>query len=38
MLGMLAGIRALGDDRRWVPGGSILTPSVVIENMAVGGT
>lgn len=38
LLQMLAGIRALGDDARWVPSGSILTPSVVIEGMAVGGT
>lgn len=38
IVGMLTGIRALGDDARWVPGGSILTPSVVIDGMAVGGT
>ncbi len=38
MLGMLGGIRALGDDTRWVPGGSVLTPSVAIDGMAVGGT
>lgn len=38
MLGMLGSIRALGDDARWVPGGSILTPSLVIDGMAVGGT
>ena len=35
---MLTDIRALGDDARWVPGGSILTPSVVIDGMAIGGT
>lgn len=38
MLGMLGNIRAFGDDARWVPGGSILTPSVVIDGMAIGGT
>ncbi len=38
IIGMLTGIRALGDDARWVPAGSILTPSVLIEGMAVGGT
>jgi len=32
------GIRALGDDARWVPGGSVFTPSVVIEGMSIGGT
>ena len=35
---MLMSVRALGDDARWVPGGSILTPSVVIAEMAIGGT
>jgi PmbA protein len=34
---MLKGIRALGDDARWVPGGSVLTPSVAIEGMSIGG-
>jgi PmbA protein len=38
IIGMLKGIRALGDDARWVPGGSVLTPSVVIEGMSIGGT
>ena len=38
IVGMLTGIRALGDDARWVPGGSIYTPSVVIDGMAIGGT
>lgn len=38
LLGMLRGVVALGDDARWVPGGSILTPSLVIEGMAIGGT
>ena len=38
IIGMLTSIRALGDDARWVPGGSILTPSVVIDGMAIGGT
>jgi predicted Zn-dependent protease len=35
---MLTSIRALGDDARWAPGGSIYTPSVVIDGMAIGGT
>ncbi|MEI6448687.1 MAG: TldD/PmbA family protein [Actinomycetes bacterium] len=35
---MLTSVRALGDDARWMPGGSILTPSVVIDGMAIGGT
>jgi predicted Zn-dependent protease len=35
---MLGNISALGDDARWVPGGSIRTPSVVIEEMAVSGS
>ncbi len=38
LLGMLRGVVAVGDDARWVPGGSILTPSLVIEGMAIGGT
>jgi PmbA protein len=38
IVGMLTSIRALGDDARWVPGGSILTPSIVIDGMAIGGT
>ena len=38
IVGMLTSVRALGDDARWVPGGSILTPSVVIDGMAIGGT
>ncbi len=38
IVGMLTSIRALGDDARWVPGGSIFTPSVVIDGMAIGGT
>jgi PmbA protein len=38
IIGMLKGIRALGDDARWVPVGSVLTPSVAIEGMAVGGS
>ena len=36
--GMLRGVVALGDDARWVPGGSALTPSVAIEGMSVAGT
>jgi PmbA protein len=38
IISMLLNVRALGDDARWVPGGSILTPSVVIDGMAIGGT
>lgn len=38
IVGMLTGVRALGDDARWVPAGSIHTPSVVIDGMTVGGT
>jgi PmbA protein len=38
IVGMLTSIRALGDDARWVPGGSVYTPSVVIDGMAIGGT
>jgi PmbA protein len=37
IISMLTSVRALGDDARWVPGGSILTPSVVIDGMAIGG-
>jgi PmbA protein len=38
IISMLTNVRALGDDARWVPGGSILTPSVLIDGMAIGGT
>ena len=38
IISMLTNVRALGDDARWVPGGSILTPSVVIDGMAISGT
>ena len=38
MIGMLKGIHALGDDARWVPGGSVFTPSVAIEGMSIGGS
>jgi PmbA protein len=38
LLGMLKGIVGLGDDARWIPSGSILTPSLVMEGMAIGGT
>jgi PmbA protein len=37
MISMLRNVRALGDDARWVPSGGILTPSVVIDGMAIGG-
>ncbi len=37
IVSMLRSIVALGDDTRWVPSGSILTPSVVIEGVSIGG-
>jgi PmbA protein len=37
IVSMLKSIVALGDDARWVPMGSILTPSVVIEGVSIGG-
>ena len=37
IISMLTHVTALGDDARWVPGGSIFTPSVVIAGMAIGG-
>lgn len=37
LVGMLRGVRALGDDARWVPAGSVLTPSLAIEGMTVSG-
>jgi PmbA protein len=37
IVSMLRSIVALGDDARWVPGGSVLTPSVVIEGVSIGG-
>jgi PmbA protein len=37
IVSMLRSIVALGDDARWVPSGSILTPSVVIEGVSIGG-
>ena len=37
IIGMLMSIEALGDDARWVPGGSILTPSVLMDGMAISG-
>jgi PmbA protein len=36
--GMLRGVVALGDDARWVPSGSVLTPTVAIEGMSVAGS
>lgn len=38
LLEMLKNVRLLGDDARWMPGGSILTPSVVIDGMTIGGS
>jgi PmbA protein len=37
IISMLTNVSALGDDARWVPSGSILTPSVVIEGMSISG-
>jgi len=37
IVSMLRGIVVLGDDARWVPMGSILTPSVAIEGVSIGG-
>ena len=35
---MLRGVVALGDDSRWVPNGSVLTPSLTLEGMAIAGS
>jgi PmbA protein len=37
IVGMLKGVVALGDDARWIPMGSILTPSLAIEGVTIGG-
>lgn len=37
IIGMLGRVVALGDDARWAPGGSVRTPSVALDGMAVGG-
>jgi PmbA protein len=37
IISILTNIVALGDDARWVPSGSILTPSLVIEGMSISG-
>ena len=37
IVSMLRSIVALGDDARWVPSGSILTASVAIEGVSIGG-
>jgi PmbA protein len=37
IVGMLKGVVALGDDARWIPTGSILTPSLAIEGVTIGG-
>jgi PmbA protein len=37
IISMLTNVSALGDDARWVPSGSILTPSIVIEGMSISG-
>ncbi len=37
IISMLRAVRAIGDDARWIPSGSILTPSVAIDGMAIGG-
>lgn len=38
IVGMLKGVVALGDDTRWIPTGSFLVPSVVIEGTSIGGS
>ncbi len=38
ILGMLNNVCALGDDARWVPAGSIHTPSLLIDGMSISGT
>jgi len=38
LLSMLRGIVALGDDAEWVPSGSVLVPTVAIEDMSVAGS
>ena len=38
IISMLTNVRALGDDARWVPGGSIFTPSVLMDGVAISGT
>jgi PmbA protein len=39
LVSMLSAIQATGADARWVPfGGSVKTPSLLIGEMAVGGT
>jgi PmbA protein len=37
IISMLTNIAALGDDARWVPGGSILTPSLLLDGVAISG-
>ena len=38
IISMLTNVGALGDDARWVPGGSIFTPSVLMDGVAISGT
>jgi len=38
IISMLTNVKALGDDARWVPGGSIHTPSVLMDGVAISGT
>ena len=38
IISMLTNVKALGDDARWVPGGSILTPSVLMDGVAISGS
>ena len=38
LLSMLRGVAALGDDAKWVPSGSVLVPTVAIEDMSVAGS
>ena len=39
LVSMLSAVRAAGSDARWVPfGGSVKTPSLLIAEMAIGGS
>jgi PmbA protein len=39
LLGTLAAVRAVGSESRWVPfGGSVLTASMLVAEMAIGGS
>jgi PmbA protein len=38
IISMLTNVKALGDDARWVPSGSIRTPSVLMDGVAISGS